>query len=179
MTDTTSADTTSLLALFEDIDPAADAIERLHELGVDDDRINVISGIPFKEQILGRPPVWTNVPRLAMGGAMIGLIIGLFLIFGIPVLYPLHVGGQPLFPIPPVFIIGFEMIMLGLMVATFVGLFLDSRFPSYEPKAYVPEISDGKIAVLFSCQSGQQVRIEEDLRALGAEWVRPAEAQKL
>ena len=38
------ADTT-LLALFEDIDPTADAIEKLHEMGVTDDRINVISCI--------------------------------------------------------------------------------------------------------------------------------------
>jgi hypothetical protein len=173
------AATSTFLALFEDIDPAANAIEHLHEMGIDDDHIDVISGIPFKEEILGRPKVWTNVPRLAMGGAMIGLIIGMFLIFGIPGLYPLHVGGQPLFPIPPFFIVGFEMTMLGLMGTTFIGLFLESRFPSYEPKEYVPEISDGKIAVLFSCQSAQQARIEKSLRSLGAEWIRPAEARKL
>ena len=38
MTDTT------LLAVFKDIDPAADAIEKLHEMGVSDENINVISG---------------------------------------------------------------------------------------------------------------------------------------
>lgn len=169
----------TFLAVFEDIDPAADAIEKLHEMGVDDDHIHVISGIPVKRQILGRPGIWTSVPRLAMGGAMIGLIAALFLIFGIPALYPLHAGGQPLFPIPPFLIIAFEMIMLGLMGFTFVGLFLNSRFPAYEPMEYVPEISDGKIAILFSCPPGQQTQIRKSLRALGAEGVRPAEAQQL
>ncbi len=169
----------TLLALFEDIDPAADAIDKLRELGVDDEHMNVISGIPFKEQILGRPSVWTNVPRIAMGGAIIGAILGVFLIFGVPYLFPLHVGGQPLYPIPPFYIIGFEMIMLGLMGASFIGLFLDSRFPSYEPTEYVPEISDGKIAVLFSCPSDLQAKFENAMKKMGAEWVRPVEAEKL
>ncbi len=44
-----------LLAVFEDIEPAADAIEKLHELGVNDDEMNVISGIPVRPSILDRP----------------------------------------------------------------------------------------------------------------------------
>ena len=48
------ADTT-LLALFEDIDPAANAIEKLHEMGVHDNRIEVISGVPISHKMLGRP----------------------------------------------------------------------------------------------------------------------------
>jgi hypothetical protein len=173
------SDNLTLLALFEDIDPAADAIEKLQELGVDEDHVNVISGVPFKQKILGRPNVWTNVPRIAMGGAFIGLLLGLFLIWGIPALYPLHVGGQPLFPVPPLLIVGFEMIMLGLMLATFIGMFIDSRFPAYEPVEYVPEISDGKIAVLFSCSPDQQKDFEKAMTDSGAEWVKPAEARQL
>jgi hypothetical protein len=167
------------MALFNDIDPAADAIEKLQELGVDEEHVNVISGVPFKQQILGRPAVWTNVPRIAMGGAFIGMLVGLFLIWGIPALYPIHVGGQPLFPVPPLLIISFEMIMLGLMLATFIGVFIDSRFPSYEPVEYIPEISDGKIAVLFRCSPKQQKSFERAMTDLGAEWVKPAEAKEL
>jgi hypothetical protein len=173
------SDRMTLLALFEDIDPAADAIEKLRDLGLNDDQMNVISGIPVKERILGRPTVWTNVPRLALGGAFIGMLLGLFLIWGIPYLYPLHVGGQPLFPFPPLFIVSFEMIMLGLMGSAFIGLFIDSRFPSYEPKEYVTEVSDGKIAVLFSCPVAEQKRFEAALTKLGAEWVKPVEASQL
>ncbi len=78
------SETLTYLALFEDMDPAADAIEKLHEIGIDHDHIHVISGIPVKEEILGRPGVRTNVPRLAFGGAILGAILGVFLMFGIP-----------------------------------------------------------------------------------------------
>ena len=57
----------TLLAVFADIDPAAHGIDKLRELGVDDDQMNVISGIPVTEAMLGRPRKWSNVPRLAAG----------------------------------------------------------------------------------------------------------------
>jgi len=169
----------TLLALFDDIDPAANGIEKLHELGIADDQISVISGIPFKSTILGRPGFWTNVPRIGMFGALIGLCVGVFLIEGIPALYPLHVGGQDVFPIPPLFIISFEMTMLGLMGASFIGMFFESHFPSFEPVDYVPEVSDGKIAVFFTCSQDMQAQIEESLTVLGAGSVKAMEAQKL
>jgi hypothetical protein len=56
---------TTLMALFQDIDPAAEGIEKLHEMGISDDRISVLSGVPVPERLLGRPPQHTFVPRLA------------------------------------------------------------------------------------------------------------------
>lgn len=173
------ADKQTLLALFGNPDSAAEGIAKLRELGIDHDSMEVISGIPFKEQILGRPTIWTYIPRIALSGAMAGLIVAMFLIFGIPGLFPLHVGGQPLFPIPPFFIIGFEMIMLGTMGFTFIGLFIGSRFPSDEPKVYIPEISDGKIAVVFYCQVEMEDTCVSAITGLGAESVKRVEAQKL
>jgi hypothetical protein len=170
---------TTLLALFEDIDPAAEAIEKLRELGLPDDQMNVISGVPIPTRVLGRPRVKTNVPRIAMSGAILGIFVGVFLIYGIPYLYPLHVGGQPLFPVPPGLIVTFEMTMLGLMGFSFIGMFLDSRFPSYEPMDYVPEISDGKIAVFFKCPPERQGEFEKAMKEMGAESVEPKEAQEL
>jgi hypothetical protein len=169
-------DTLTLLALFPDIDSTVIAIDKLHEMGISDKELDVISGIPFNHEVLGRPRLNTFIPRLAMGGAMLGLIAALFFIFGIPGLFPLHVGGQPVFPIPPFLIIAFEMTMLGLMGTAFVGLFLAGRFPTYEPKVYVPEISDGNIALVFPCEEGKQAQFEDALRSLGAQQVRSVEA---
>ena len=45
----------SLLAVFPDLGPAADAIDKLRTLGLSDDQMNVISGIPATEAMLGRP----------------------------------------------------------------------------------------------------------------------------
>lgn len=173
------SDTLTILALFEDIDPAADAIERLHELGIDNDQINVLSGVPISNRVLGRPTVRTRVPRIGMLGVTLGFLGGAFLIYGIPYLYPLHVGGQPLFPVPPGLIIIFELTMLGLMGFAFLGMFVESHFPSYEPVDYVPEISDGKIAVFFKCPEDRQKELEDAMAAMGAESVEAREATRL
>ncbi len=172
-------ETKTLLALFQDVDPAAEAIDKLREMGLDDGQMNVISGIPVTERMLGRPTQWSNVPRLALGGAVGGFLLGLFLAVGTPSLYPIYVGEQPLIPIPPSVVVVFEMTMLGMLVSTFIGVFLDSRFPSYSPKEYVPEISDGRIAVFFECPADKEERFIKAMTSLGAESVAPAEAQKL
>ena len=94
-------------------------------------------------------------------------------------MYPIYVGGKPLAPVAPSIVVVFEMIMLGMLIATFLGVFLDSRFPSYSPKEYIPEISDGSIALLFTCPDGEQEAFVSAMRSLGAEKVEPAEAQQL
>ena len=172
-------DTSTLLALFKDVDPASEAVERLRGLGVRDDQMEVISGIPLLETALGRPKQHTNVTRLALGGAGAGFLLGLFLAYGTPYLFTVHVGGQPVYPIPPGIILVFEMSMLGLMGMAFLGVFLESNFPAYHPMKYIPEVSDGKIAVLFECPSGEQEKFIQAMQALGAESVGPAEARQL
>jgi hypothetical protein len=169
----------TLLAVFEHIDPAAEGIEKLHELGVGDDQITVISGVPVAERLLGRPPQKTYVPKMALGGAVFGFFVGVFLNWGTLALYTVHVGGQPVTAIPPGIILVFEMTMLFLMLSTFIGMLLNSRFPTYSPKYYAPEISDGKIAVVFSCPSEDEDRLTDSLTGVGAESVRTTEARQL
>ena len=169
----------TLLAMFEDFEPASEGVAKLQELGVNDDQMNVISGIPVKNTILGRPSAITYVSRIGLLGAVMGMTLGIFLIYGIPYLYPLLVGGQPIFPVPQGIIITFEMTMLGLMGFSFIGMFVDSGFPSYTPKEYTPEISDGKIAILFSCLANDQKKFVDALTKLGAKSVRPVEARQL
>jgi hypothetical protein len=168
-----------LLALFKDIEPAVSGIDKLHELGIADEQMNVISGIPVPGRVLGRPSAITNVSRIALTGAALGFLFGLSLIYGTPFLLPLQVGGQPLYPVPMGFIVTFEMTMLGLMGFAFLGLFVDSGFPSYTPKDYVPEISNGKIAVLFKCNAADEAKLVESLTKMGAESVKRAEARQL
>src|SRR6266487_5099384 len=173
------SDSATFLAVFGDFEPASKGVDKLHELGVSDEQLNVISGIPVKAAILGRPSAITYASRIALFGALLGMSLGIFLIYGIPYLYPLLVGGQPIFPVPQGIIITFEMTMLGLMGFAFIGMFVDSGFPSYTPKEYVPEISDGKIVVLFSCPSEEQNKFIDALKNAGAETVVPAEARHL
>lgn len=169
----------SLLAVFSDLEPAADAIEQLRRLGVHDDCMNVISGIPVTEAMLGRPRQWTNVPRLALGGAAVGMATGIFLAFVAPNMYTIQVGGQPFAPVPPAVIVIFELTMLLMLLSTFLGVFLDSYFPNYRPMHYVPEVSDGKIAILIECAQSNEAKITDVLKKLGAESVQQTEAQHL
>lgn len=169
----------TLLAVFPDIEPASDAIEKLRELGLTDDHMNVISGIPVTQGMLGRPHQWTNVPRLALGGAIGGFIAAVFLAFVTPDLYQVKVGGQAFVPGPPSVVLLFEITMLGMLLSTFLGVFLDSYFPNYRPMEYVAEVSDGKIAVFFSCSQESKDIFTRAMTALGAEQVKVAEAEQL
>src|ERR1700690_1957359 len=168
------SDSVTLLALFEDIDPAANAIEKLHDLGVGDDDMNIISGVPIPGRVLGRPGAITYVSRIALTGAILGMLFGLSLIYGIPFLYPLHVGGQAVYPVPIGWIITFEMTMLGLMVFALFCLFASGGFPSYTPKYYVPEISNGKIAILLKCDGSNKKKFVDLVTKLGRTPVKPA-----
>ena len=175
----TESNIVDLLAVFPDLEPAANAIEHLRSIGVHDDCMNIISGIPVTEAMLGRPRQWSNVGRLALGGALAGALIGIFLGVGTPILYSVPVGGHPLFAGPPMIVVFFEMTMLGMLVSTFLGVFLDSYFPSYRPKEYVPEISNGKIAILFNCPADKEEEFVTAMAHLGAQSTQPAEAVQL
>ncbi len=166
-----------LLAIFEDIDPAAHAVDALRGLGIHDEQVTVISGTPITEAMLGRKHQWSNVTRFSLGGAIIGFASGCFLAFATPNMYPIIVGGQPLVPVPPSIVVLFEMTMLVMLISTFLGVFLDSRYPSYTPKEYVPEISDGRIALLLDCPGDMEATITKAMTEAGAESVKRAEAQ--
>ncbi len=167
-----------LLAHFEDVELAAEGVDALDTMGITNQDIEVVSGAPISPAMLGRHHAHTNVPRYALGGAILGGFIGFFLAFISPNLYKVYVGGKPLSPGGPSIIIMFEMIMLFMLISTFIGVFLESGFPSYEKKEYVPEISDGKIALVFDVEPSSQTKIEQALQNAGADFIRIVERQQ-
>ena len=78
------AEITQHLALFKEIDPAAKALDVLRELGIPDEEMTIISGVPYSDRMLGRPMTWTLVPKLAIAGFILGMLIGLALTLGTP-----------------------------------------------------------------------------------------------
>ncbi len=169
------------LALFEEdqLDEAAEAIQKLHELGVHDRDISVISGTPFSEKMLGRPMGWTRVPAIAISGAVVGFLTALFLNWGTPLLYPIRVGGMAYQTIPTSFVVFFELTMLGLLISTFLGVFVETIAPSYGPPGYDPRVTDGHIGILFNGTPELDPQLHEALSGLGAEIIHGAEAKKL
>jgi mono/diheme cytochrome c family protein len=157
-----------LLGLFREVDSISEVVSRLHELGVPDEKMSVMSGIPYKPEILGRPHPRGGIGRFALLGALLGLLTALLLTIGTVLLYPQTQGGQPLIPVPPTLIIVFELTMLGTMWVTFFSLVLSNRLPNLDPQAYDPEITEGAIGLLVHVEAERLSQVEALLTAQGA-----------
>jgi hypothetical protein len=168
-----------LMALFTEVTPVADMLDELRNRGIDDKDMTVLSGMPYPARVLGRPMVWEKLPVIAISGAVVGFLIGVFLNAGTPLLYPIHVGGQPLVPIPPSAVITYEFTMMGLIVSTFLGVLWESTFPSFGPKRYHPRITDGRIGILFRCSERRADEFRALLEAHGAEEIVEPEERTL
>jgi mono/diheme cytochrome c family protein len=157
-----------LLGLFNNVDSAAEAIEMLHKQGISDDEITVISGIPYKPAVLGRPHFHSRLSLVSLGGTILGLLGAAVLSVGLFLLYPLSVGGQPLVPIPPSLIVFFEVSMLGTMWAAFFGLLLLNGLPAFKAEPYDARITAGYIGVQVSVSNRQTELFEKVLKETGA-----------
>ncbi len=157
-----------LIGLFHEATPTADTLAQLRELGIPDDCVTVMSGIPYRPEWLGRPPVRGRVPMFALIGAGLGLVTAFVLTWGLWLLYPLNQGGQGITPVPPTLIILFEVTMLGTMWAAFVGLLLENRFPIFKSQLYDPRITEGHIGVLAEVDAELADKAEAILKANGA-----------
>ena len=122
---------------------------------------------------------WSRVTAFGLAGALVGFIAAMALnIFPI-VQYPLIVGGQPKFGIPIAIITVFELSMLGLLISTFLGVFIEMISPSFGPQGYHPKVSDGYIGVLVNCPGGADHLMHGMLEKLGAELVYHMEEKRL
>jgi hypothetical protein len=160
------------IALFKEdqLEQAAEAIDKLRSFGISDKNISVISGQPFSDKILGRPMSWTRVPQIALAGAGVGFLTAMALNLT-PTLYPIRVGGMPYLPIPTSIVVVFELTMLGLLISTFLGVFIETISPSFGPKGYDPRISDGYIGILFTCPFDCDEKMHSELQQMGAELI--------
>lgn len=172
-------DTTVLMALVNDLAPVPDMLDTLRENGIGDGDIAILSGVPYPERVLGRPMNWERLPLISASGALVGFLTSMFLNAGTPMLYSIHVGGQPLIPGPPTAVLTFELTMMGLLVSTFLGVLWESTFPTFGPKYYDPRITDGEIGIVFRCPDHQMDAVENALMAQGAQEVTEPEEHVL
>ncbi len=158
-----------LLGLFDNVDVTADVLDDVRELGVEDRDVEVMSNIPYPAKFFGRKPARTWFVPFALGGALVGALLATFITFGTPAIYPIHVGGQGLTPVPPSAIMYFELISLCTMIGTFAGFLLRNRFPIMTREMlYDERITEGYIGVHVRASGdvAEQVkRIFEEHRA--------------
>ncbi|HLE28394.1 MAG TPA: quinol:electron acceptor oxidoreductase subunit ActD [Anaerolineales bacterium] len=161
----------TLMALFHEGTQTAGAIDDLHALGIPDEKMVVITGVPYPEGALGRHREWLTLPYIVLAGAVGGLLFGLFLSAITPHLYRLDVGGHPPVGFPPTAIIIFVFTMMATIVSTFLGVLWEMNFPRFGPAPYHRLVTDGHLAVLLEYPAELEASVRQTLEARHAHHV--------
>jgi len=141
--------TNKLIALFHESTDTAEAIDELHTLGIEDEKMVVITGVPYPKGALGRQVEWLTLPYIVLAGALAGFLFGMFLAVITPHLYRLDIGGHPPVGFPPAAIIIFVFTMMATIVSTFLGVLWEMNFPRFGPAPYHKLVTAGHLAVLL------------------------------
>lgn len=173
------SESVQLLALFEGPTATAQTIDALHAMGIPDDNVVVMTGVPYPERALGRHVEWLRLPYIVLAGAFVGLIFGLFLAVITPHLYRLDIGGHPPVGFPPAGVIVFVFAMMATIISTFLGVIWEMGFPEFGPKHYHKLVSDGYLAVVVDTSEGLQEKVRRALEEGGAHQVERAEKKPL
>ena len=157
--------TLTLMSLFHEGTDTAEAIDALHALGLPEDKMVVMTGVPYPERALGRHREWLTLPYIVLAGAAAGMLFGLFLAAITPHLYRLDVGGHPAVSFPPVAIIVFVFTMMATIVSTFLGVLWEMNFPRFGAAPYHKLVTDGHLAVLLEYPAGLEAGVRQVLEA--------------
>ena len=169
----------TIMGLFEQAKNAADIIDDLYQLGFQSDEIEIMTGVPYPEQALGRHREWLRLPYIVLGGAAAGLLFGIFLSVITPTLYPLTLGGRSIVTGPPAAIIIFVFTMMATIVSTFLGVLWEMGFPSFEPKHYHKLVTSGQIAIVLDCPESQENEITSLMKTHGGTDIARSERMKV
>ena len=167
-----AADIKSVIGLFQDPDPAADAMDALSEAGFTQAEYEVLTGTPYPEGTFGEAEPVHKLYRFPLIGAACGFIVGLLLTAGTQLSWPLVTGGKPILSIPPMAIVIYEGTMLGAIIFTVIGIIFESRLPRFFMGAYDTRITEGYIGVAVTTDDAKVASAEKVLREAGAEDVR-------
>jgi hypothetical protein len=169
----------TLMGLFTDVGHTADALDNLRLLGLREEDMGLLMGVPYTEKMTGRPKITERVPWVSILGALGGLATALILTAGTQILYPIRVGGRPLFTIQTALIPIFELTMLGLMLGTFFNFIWKNGFPSTKPGYYDPLINYGRVALEANFDARYEQEVRRAMIDAGAERVYEPERRPL
>jgi hypothetical protein len=168
-----------LMALFHEATATADAIDGLHAMGLADEGITVLTGVPYPERSIGLHVEWLRLPYIVLAGALGGLIFGLFLSVITPHLYRLDVGGHPPVGFAPAAVITFVFTMMATIISTFLGVVWEMNFPEFGPKYYDKRVNDGFIGVLVVFPTNLKAQVRNLLEQHGGTSIHQPEKQPL
>lgn len=154
MAETRTAGAGGILASFDHLDSAVEAIRGLRKAGYRD--VSAYTPYPEHEieEALGYGPSIVRVFTLV--GGLTGTATGFAFTIFTSQDWPLVTGGKPILSIPAYVVIAFEMTILFGALATVIGLFISSRLPSLKPLViYDPEFSAGRYGVYVPAEGAR------------------------
>ena len=160
-----------IIAAFEHIDSAVDAIEELRQKRYGD--LTVYSPTPRHEfdHALEAPP--SRVRIFTLIGGLAGATFGYWIAIWASAYWPLIVGGKPVASWVPYTIFGFEVMVLVGSLATVFALFGLSRVPRLtKTVGYDPRFSGGHFGIWVDTSSEKAKEVVDLLRRHGATEVR-------
>ncbi len=167
--------TQSILGLFQQPEPAADAMDGLKEAGFELGTFDVLTGTPYPEGAFGEYVPQHRLFRFPAFGAIIGFTLSIFLTAVTQLAYPLVTGGKPILSLFAMLIIMYEMTMLAGVIATVVGIVFESRLPNMKPGIYDTRITEGWIGVVITFDDDSRVAAAKGvLNAAGAVEIKTA-----
>ena len=155
--------TQSILGLFQQPEPAADAMDGLKEAGFEIGSFDVLTGTPYPEGAFGEHVPQHRLFRFPAFGAIIGFTLSIFLTAVTQLAYPIVTGGKPILSIFAMLIIMYEMTMLAGVIATVIGIIFESRLPNMKPGIYDTRITEGWIGVVITFDDESKVADAESV----------------
>jgi len=161
-----------VLASFEHIDAACDAIQALRAQGRKD--FTVYSAAPNHEleEAIGHPV--SPVRLFTLIGGITGVCAGIGMTFWMSLDWPLLVGGKPIATVPPYVVFMFELMVLIGSLSTVAGVIILSLTKPTTGIAYDPRYSDDRIGIFVPCGAGEMAPMERMFRDAGSVEVRHA-----
>jgi len=142
-----------LLALYSNFDEAEAVVKELRSTSIKGFDVNkdliVKSPIehPEVEEFLGNKPVY--VQWFTLGGALMGGLLGFFLISGAQANFYAQIkGGKPIVPFPPNFVLTYEMFILGGVFISVLGFLICAGLPARRSPLYSAKVSEDQIGIL-------------------------------
>jgi hypothetical protein len=159
-----------VLASFEHVDAAADAIRALRARGHRD--LVVYSAAPNHEIEEALAHRVSPVRLFTLIGGLTGCAAGFGMTIWMSLDWPTLVGGKTIASIPPYVVIGFELTILLGALSTLTAVALFSVLQGKRGVAYDPRFSDDQIGIFVPTSPDQIGPTEQLLRTAGAMEVR-------
>jgi hypothetical protein len=155
-----------VLAAFEHIDAAVDAIRRLRAAGHGD--LTVYSAAPNHEleEALAHPV--SGVRLFTLIGGLTGCAAGWAMTTWMSYDWPLLVGGKPIAALPPYVVIMFELTILLGALSTVAGIIILSVRRSLRGRPFHPRFSDDRIGIFAPCRPDQAGAVSALFTSVGA-----------